>query len=387
VDRVVVVGASLAAVHSIDSLRHHGYDGQIVLVGAERFLPYDRPPLSKEMLHQPSQPSLLRTEDWFERSGVTTLLGRAASHLHPADRMIELSDGTTIAYDGLILASGSQARRLGIGDEHIHYLRDFDDCARLHADLNGVEHVAVIGGGFIGLEVAATLVESGRSVTVVEVAPVPLSRVLGDEVGHWFQALHARHGVTMRCGRPALSVAHLGPGYVVDLGGGERIHADLVVGALGAAPATDWLRGSGISLGDGIRCDPALRTNLPGVVAAGDLARWYNPLFDEEMRIEQWTNAVEQGQHAAKTLLGADEPYAPVPYFWSDQYEAKMRFVGRVNGAAQMQVESMSEDSLAVVFGRGDTCVGALCVNATARLPAYRSAIAARADYRAVVNG
>jgi NADPH-dependent 2,4-dienoyl-CoA reductase/sulfur reductase-like enzyme len=386
VDRIVVVGASLAAVHAVDALRSHDYAGEIVLVGEEPHLPYDRPPLSKEGLRHLPEPDLLRPPEWYEESRVTLMLGRAAGRLDTADRTVLLTDGTAVPYDGLVIATGSRVRTLGCGDEHIRYLRTVDDGARLHKQLSGNEHVAVLGGGFIGLEVAATLTEMGCAVTVVEVAPVPLARVLGDQVGEWFHRLHARHGVDVRCGRPAVGVTADGAGFSVAVGGGEPVHADLVVGALGAEPVTDWLRGSGVDLADGVRCDRALRTGSSDVVAAGDVARWYNPLFDEDMRIEQWVNAVEQGRHAALTLLGRDEAYASVPYFWSDQFDAKMRFVGRTNGAAQVRVDAMTENSLQVVFGRGNTCVGALCVNATAHLPAYRAAIAAGEDYESVVG-
>lgn len=385
-DRIVVVGASLAAVHTVDTLRSNDYPGEIVMVGEEPYLPYDRPPLSKEGLRYLPKPDLLRPPEWYERSRVTLMLGHAACRLNVADRTVLLTDGTAVRYDGLVIATGSRVRTLGHGDEHIRYLRTVDDAARLHQQLSGGERVAVIGGGFIGLEVAATLTEMGCAVTVLEVAPVPLARVLGDQVGEWFERLHTRHGVAVRCGQPAVAVAANGQGFSVAVGSGESVYADLVVGALGAVPATDWLRGSGVGYTDGVLCDRSLRTGASNVVAAGDVARWYNPLFDEEMRIEQWVNAVEQGRHAALTLLGEGESYAPVPYFWSDQFDAKMRFVGRTNGAAQVRIEAMTEDSLQVLFGRGDTCVGALCVNATARLPAYRAAIAAGEDYESVVG-
>ncbi|MGY1887592.1 NAD(P)/FAD-dependent oxidoreductase, partial [Blastococcus sp. SYSU DS0753] len=268
---------------------------------------------------------------------------------------------------------------------HVSFLRSIDDAVALHERLRDAEHVAIIGAGFIGLEVAATIAELGRRVTVVEVAPVPLARVLGDEMGAWFRELHARRGVSIRCGAYALSVERAPSGYLVDLGGDEAVQADLVIGALGAAPDVDWLRTSGIALSDGVLCDRSLRTSAPGVVAAGDVARWYNPLFDEDMRVEQWTNAVEQGRHAAGVLLGGDDAYAPVPYFWSDQFDAKMRFVGRTNGAEQVHVESLSEDSLVAVFGRHDVQVGALCINAPARLPDHRAAIARRRAYSEAV--
>lgn len=380
-NRVVVVGASLAAVHAIGALRAGGFRGEIVLIGAERHLPYDRPPLSKESLRYGPELELLREAGWYDDRGVTLMLGRRAVELRPTDRVVVLEHGARVPYDGLVIATGSRARTLSAGGQHVAFLRSIDDAARLHERLGDAEHIAIIGAGFIGLEVAATITEMGRRVTVVEVAPVPLARVLGDEVGAWFGDFYARRGVTIRCGAHAVSVEAGRSGYVVDLGAGGSLEADLVVGALGAVPVIDWLRSSGIALSDGVLCDRNLRTTAPDVVAAGDVARWYNSLFDEDMRLEQWTSAVDQGRHAAKALLGVDESYAPVPYFWSDQFDAKMRFVGRANGAEQVHVETVSDDSLVAVFGRHGVQVGALCVNATAQLPRHRAAIAGKRAY------
>lgn len=380
-NRIVIVGASLAAVHAIQALRDGGFFGEVVLIGAEPHLPYDRPPLSKEALRSAPAPALLRPADWYTDVGVKLKLGTAAGELRPRQRIVVLTDGTEIAYDGLVIATGSTPRTVAEGNEHVASLRSIDDAVWLRDRLTDAQRVAVIGAGFIGLEVAATLTELGRTVTVVEVAPAPLARVLGDEVGEWFREFHARRGVTVRCGQHAVSVSAERDGYTVNLGSGASLGADLVVGALGAVPATDWLRSSGVVLSDGVLCDRGLRTSAPDVVAAGDVARWYNPLFDEDMRVEQWTNAVEQGRHAASSLLGADNAYAPVPYFWSDQFDAKMRFVGRANGAEQVHVETSSDDSLVAVFGRNGIQVGALCVNATAKLQRHRAAILARTPY------
>lgn len=380
-NRIVIVGASLAAVHAIEGLRDGGFRGDIVLIGAERHLPYDRPPLSKEALQAPPELKLLREPGWYADNGVFLMLGRPASDLRPKEHVVVLADGMEVAYDGLVIATGSQVRTLSAGNENIAFLRSIDDAAALHQRLGDAEHVAIIGAGFIGLEVAATATEMGRTVTVVEVAPVPLARVLGDEVGDWFRDFHTRRGVSIRRHAHAVSVESGRRGYTVNLGNGDGVEADLVVGALGATPAIEWLRNSGIALSDGVLCDQSLRTSAPDVVAAGDVARWYNPMFDEDMRVEQWTNAVEQGRHAATALLGADHAYSPVPYFWSDQFDAKMRFVGRTNGAEQVHVMSVSDDSLVAVFGRNDIQVGALCVNATSKLPRHRAAILGREPY------
>lgn len=377
-DRIVIVGGSLAGVHAIEGLREHGFSGKITLVGAESHLPYDRPPLSKEALRNgPDLDALLLHEgDWYEEKGVELLLGQQARDLNVANKYIVIGEGTNIGYDGLVIATGSQPRRLATsGAIPIQVLRTVDDCAQLSRRMAEVRSVVVIGGGFIGLEVAATAKEMGCEVSVVELAPVPLSRVLGDEVGEWFKNYHAIHGVGLHCSCSLASVKRRAGGAEVRLSNGELLTADLVVAGVGASPATGWLEASGLALSNGIICDKALRTSVPDVVAAGDVARWYNPLFDEEMRIEQWTNAVEQGRHAAMTLLGGTDAYAAVPYFWSDQFESKMRFVGRSNAADQVEIVERSDDSLVVVFGRGGVEVGALCVNATRQLIAHRKAI------------
>lgn len=377
----------MAAVHVVEQLRADGFSGEIVLLGAERHLPYDRPPLSKEGLRCGPQLKLLRAPGWYDDNDVTLLFGRPAVGLRPEEHVVVVDGGTEVAYDRLVIATGSRPRTLSVGNEHVAFLRSVDDSVDLRRRLGAAEHVAIIGAGFIGLEVAATITEMGRRATVVEVAPVPLARVLGDEVGAWFHEFHARRGVTIRCGAHAVAVEPAGAGYRVALGSGDGVQADLVMGALGATPAIDWLRGSGIALSDGVLCDRSLRTSVPGVVAAGDVARWYNPLFDEDMRVEQWTNAVQQGRHAARVLLGDDAPYEPVPYFWSDQFDAKMRFVGRANGAEQIHVEAVSDDSIEAVFGRHGVQVGALCVNATAQLARHRVAIADRRAYAAAIAG
>lgn len=380
VDRIVLVGGSLASVHAIETLRSNDYTGEIVLVGAESQLPYDRPPLSKEALRTGPHLSPLRGPEWYADLGVRTELGRAARELRPGARTVILEDGHELAYDGLVIATGSRVRRLSAGDEHLCYLRTADDAAELRGRLDTAAHVAVVGGGFVGLEVAATATELGVQVTVIEVAPAPMARVLGDEVGTWFRRLHERHGVAMLCGGLATSVERVGHEYVVSVPGHEPIRADLVVGALGAVPVVEWLRSSGVAVSDGVICDSTLRTTAPAVVAAGDVARWYNPLFDEDMRVEQWTNAAEQGRHAALSLLGADDAYAPVPYFWSDQFDAKMRFIGRANAADEISVATSTDRKLVATFARQGHQIGALCVNAPTELPRHRAAIAARAS-------
>ncbi|RLV57226.1 FAD-dependent oxidoreductase [Aeromicrobium phragmitis] len=378
-ERIVVVGGSLAAVHAIEALRDGAFTGEIVLVGAERHLPYDRPPLSKEALRGEPMPSPLRDPEWYAEAGIRLELGTAARALDTDARVVILEDDRAISYDGLVIATGAAPRRLSAGNDHVHFLRTVDDAAVLRERLHSAKHVAVIGGGFIGLEVAATVTELGLRSTVVEVAPVPLARDLGDDVGSWLAEFHREHGVELVTGRLAVDVEPVADRYRVWLGDGSAVVADLVVAAVGARPEVDWLRSSGLGIADGVLCDRTLRASAPDVVAAGDVMRWYHPLFDESIRVEHWKNAVDQGRHAAAVLLGSDEPFAPVPYFWSDQFGASLRFVGRAHAADDVQILDRAADRLVVGYGRQGAQIGALCVNAARELAHHRSAILSRA--------
>lgn len=390
--RVVIVGASLAGVNAVDGLRDAGFDGQILLVGEEALAPYDRPPLSKAALAGKGGeafPVPLRSTEWYQEREVEGLFGRAAVGVDPVERAVEIGGEGRVGYDGLVIATGSRPRRLQAGGEAptVAVLRTAGDCVRIAERLASARRLVVVGAGFVGLEVAATAREMGLDVTVVEWAPVPLGRAFGDEVGGWFAEHHARHGVRIHCATQVAEVRRRSRGSEVVLTDGTVLQADLVVAGVGAVPAIDWLRGSGLQLTDGVVCDRWLRTSAPGVVAAGDVARWYHPLFDEVIRVEQWTNALEQGRYAAQSLLGVcDGPYDGVPYFWSDQFDARIRFVGRANAAEHVRVEQADDGQLVVLYGRDALLRGALCVNAPRRLAVYRQAIAERVPWEDAVE-
>jgi len=385
-DRLVIVGASLAGVHAAESLREFGFDREILLVGAEPTLPYDRPPLSKEALALGPRPPelLIRNEDWFEDNAINVSLGTAAVGLDIGAQTLSTTRGP-IAYDGLVIATGSTPRTQGLNASGVHVLRTLDDAAELHASMKLHRKLTVIGAGFIGLEVASTATEMGLDVTVIELAPEPLNRILGDELGEWFRLQFQARGVRFVCGAVVSSITHEDQGVRIVGNFGEVI-ADLAVLGIGAEPAIGWLQGSGIALADGVVCDETLATNVSNVVAAGDVVRWYNPLFDESMRIEQWTNAVEQGRHSARTLLGDRLAYTPVPYLWSDLFDIHMRFVGRSNGADHVEVNQRGDNSFVGIFGRHGIQIGAVCINATRELAQHREAIASRQDMAAVVG-
>lgn len=376
--RVVIVGASLAGLRAAETLRQHDVAREIVVVGDEIHRPYDRPPLSKKLLSGEWEPDRihLRQPDVFDDLDVEWRLGIRATGLDIAERSIALSDDSTLEFDGLVLATGAHPRRLA-GQEsfdHTHELRTLDDSLRLRAEIApGGRRVVVIGAGFIGLEAAATATTLGNDVVVLEGASAPLIRALGSEMGEAIADLHRAHGVDVRCGVLIDSLTADG----VRLASGEVVPADVVLVGIGVTPNTQWLEDSDVRLRDGVVCDEALNaldTNgevVPGVFAAGDVARWPNALFDEEMRVEHWTNAAEQGAHAANNLrrLGEGEPleaYGPLPFFWSDQFEHRIQFLGRAAPDDDVRVVagSVADGKFLTLFGREGRLHGALGVNA-----------------------
>jgi NADPH-dependent 2,4-dienoyl-CoA reductase/sulfur reductase-like enzyme len=398
--RVVVVGASLAGLRASETLRFERFAGTITLVGAEPELPYDRPPLSKKLLAGEWEPDRirLRKPDEFNGLGLDLRLGTVATRLDPTQRTLDVSGPAgdeTIAYDGLVIATGARCRRIpGQPDlDGVVELRTLRDSLDLRERLRGGRaRVTVIGAGFIGLEVAATARTVGCEVTVLEGAHAPLMRGLGAEMGVAVAGVHARHGVHIRCS------VHVGAiegarGAVtgVRLGTGELIEADVVVVGVGVAPAVDWLSGSGLELHDGVVCDETLWTGAPGVYAAGDCARWHNRLFDPHadavMRIEHWTNAAEQGAAAAHNLLAVSRgeppvPYEAVPFFWSDQYESRIQFVGRAHGHDDVHVFAGDVGGkFAAAYGFGGRLRGVLGVSMPRMVMPFRRMIADRISW------
>src|SRR5205085_752050 len=240
-------------------------------------------------------------------------------------RAVRLNDGEALSFDGLVIATGASARRLPHPPSlaGLHVLRTLEDCLTLRSALAAGSRVAVVGAGFIGAEVAATCRKRGLEVDLVEALPAPLANSLGTQAGNWCSQLHLDHGVRLHSGVTVTGFEGYERVEALRLSDGQVLPADVVLMGVGVVPQTGWLEGSGIELDNGVVCDEYCRTSAPAVVAAGDVARWYNPLFEESMRVEHWTNAVEQGEAAARSLvLGPDDltPYAPAPYFWSDQY-------------------------------------------------------------------
>jgi len=377
-ERVVVVGASLAGLRAAETLRQHDVANSIVVVGDEVHRPYDRPPLSKKLLSGEWEPDRihLRQPDAFDDLDVEWRLGAAATALDVQRRVLTLADGSVLAFDGLVIATGAHPRRLADQDafDHVHELRTLDDALGLRSEIvGGGRRVVVIGAGFIGLEAAATAKALGNDVVVLEGAAAPLIRGLGTEMGEAIAELHRAHGVQVRCG---VFIEGLTPDGV-RLVGGEIVPADAIVVGIGVTPNTHWLEGSGLRLRDGVVCDANLNALdvsgavVPGVFAAGDVARWPNGLFDEEMRVEHWTNAAEQGAHVATNLRRLAtgepfEPYEPLPFFWSDQFEHRIQFLGRAAPDDEVQVVagSVADAKFLALYRRDGRLHGALGVNA-----------------------
>ena len=393
---VAVVGTSLAGLRAIETLRREGYDGRIVAIGGEPHLPYDRPPLSKELLaglREPDDISLRK--QGVDDLEVDWVLGTRATALDVGARELTLADEARITFDGLVLATGSTPRLLPNqpalashdGMDGLFVLRTVDDAMALRTALEAGPKVVVIGAGFIGAEVAATCRQRGLDVTVLEALPQPMVRGLGPELGAVIADMHRDHGVDLRTGVGVEAIEGDTRVERVRLADRTEIAADVVLVAVGVVPDISWLEDSGLTLENGVVCDETCLA-APGVVAAGDVARFPNRLFDGElMRLEHWTNATEQGVHAARRLLagdgGIDLAFAPVPFVWSDQYDRKIQTVGVVSGECDLHVAhgSYAERQFVALFGRDGRIVGALGFNRARQVMQYRKLIAERASW------
>ena len=385
---VTIVGASLAGLNAAEALRRDGFDGPVTLIGAESRLPYDRPPLSKQVLAgdwEPERAALTDSEE-LASDEIEARLGLRATALDLDARELTLHTGETVAFDGLVIATGARCRTMpgteGLGG--VHVLRSLDDCLALRGDLEAVpQRVVVVGAGFIGAEVAATARGRGLEVTVVEALPNPLSRVLGDEMGRVCAEVHRDHGVDLRTGVGVDRIEGDRRVERVTLTDGSIIDADVVVVGIGVVPNTEWLDGSGLQVGDGVLCDASCLA-AERVTAAGDVARWPNQLFGETMRVEHWDNAAAQGAHAARRLLNPETgPFRPVPWFWSDQYDRKIQLAGRVRPDDEVRVVngSVEERRFAAIYGRAGRIVGVLGFNRPRHVMRYRALIEQGASF------
>ena len=357
-ETIVIIGASLAGVRAAETLRTNGFAGALTIIGAEEHMPYDRPPLSKNFLAgdwDADRIALRKTDDLYSLN-INWMLGQPATSLNTQSSVVTLADGSSVSYDGLIIATGGLVRRLPNQPNiaGVHVLRTLDDASALRDELVEGARVVVIGAGFIGLEAAATATKRGAKVTVLEGLDAPLIRALGPEMGAAIGAVHERNGVSIRCGVQVSS-----------------INGDTKV--IGVAPATQWCSESGLTIEDGIVCDANLNAGPANVFVAGDVLRWPNGMFKDiepTMRVEHWTNAAEQGAVAAQNLLATlrnepMQPYSAVPFFWSDQFDARIQFLGRAFATSTVDVVAgnVADGRWCAMFSTNDRLTGVLGVS------------------------
>ncbi|GAA2528809.1 NAD(P)/FAD-dependent oxidoreductase [Winogradskya humida] len=389
--RVVVVGASAAGLATAEALRRFGHDGPLVLIGEETHPPYDRPPLSKQLLSGAWHP------DKLALTGVGDLelrLGAEAIELDVDARQVRLDDGSRVGYDDLVVATGARARRLpgtdGIGG--VHVLRTLDDALALREALTAKPHLLVVGGGFVGAEAAAVARELGCPVTLVTDIAQPMGDVLGTELGAMLAGLHREHGVVVHTGAAVEEIVHeRGRASGVRVKGGTTLEAGLILVGIGAQPNVEWLGGSGLTLGNGVECDETLYAGH-GVWAAGDVASWPDPRTGVRHRIEHRTNAGEQGIAVARNLLAgraAATAFTTVPYVWSDQYDRKIQIYGSTRGADDIRVVegSTGEGRLIALYAKNGVVSAAVGINMIRALRGYRALVADAAPWTSVIEG
>ncbi|GAA0911957.1 FAD/NAD(P)-binding oxidoreductase [Nonomuraea longicatena] len=390
-EKITVVGASLAGLRAVQSLRREGFDGEITLIGAERHSPYNRPPLSKAVLRGDDDVALPGAEEL----GENWLRGRQAVRLDKEGRTVTLDDGGSVAYDGLVIATGARPRHLPGRPGRVFTLRTLEDALALREELGaGHGHVAVIGGGFIGGEVASTARELGLRVTLIDSGRHPMHTGLGEAASAWLSSLHTRSGVEVVSGVRASEVEEDGAkGVRVRLSDGRTLTADLVVAGMGVLPNTEWLDGSGLAVGDGVLCEPTLfARGSSDIVAAGDVARWPHSLYGGAMiRVEHWSNANEQGALAARNLLAGPAEatgFDGVPNFATSVHGSRIQTAGlpHLGERAEVVAGTPEDDRFAVAFSRDGVLVGAVAVNSPKDLIKLKKGIAATAAWQSVYD-
>lgn len=347
-DRIVVIGAGLAAANAVETLREEGYGGELTVVGTEPVLPYERPQLSKDTL-QGKEFKILHDAAWYGEQEIRMLTHTSANEVDIGSRTVELDDGRSLAYDGLLLATGARPRVPGIkGVERALVLRTREDQQRLLAALKPEARVVIVGGGWIGLEVAASARQAGAEVTVLELGPAPLANVLGERVAEHLLALHRGHGVDIRTETEAQEITETG----VVTGDGE-VAADAVLLAVGVTPRTELAEAAGISVtSNGIVTDDHLRTSDPSVWAAGDVALAMHATIGP-LRVEHWDNAIRQGKAAARSMMGDEVTYDWQPYFFTDQFEFSMEYVGHSSPSDAVEIRGDLDANEFIVYWLG----------------------------------
>jgi NADPH-dependent 2,4-dienoyl-CoA reductase/sulfur reductase-like enzyme len=379
-DGIVIAGGGLAGQRCAETLRRHGFEGAIRIVCAESRRPYDRPPLSKGILtggH--SERSLhFKPAQWYAEQSIDLLLGVSATGLTPGERRLSLSDGATLRYDRLLIATGSRPSTLPLLDGYgnVSVLRSLDDARLLRERLGARPRLAVVGAGFIGQEVAATARQLGAEVTMIEAAPCPLAGVLGPELGEWFTALHRAEGVDVITGCTVEAVRANGEVRSLRLSNGRALDIDHVVVGIGVQPDVSWLADSGLDVLHGVTVDPHGRTELPNVLAVGDAAATFDPIAGGHVPGSHWEAAGRQGVRAARVMLGLDPGGAPLTSFWTDQYGIRIQYLGHARLADAVTVEGDPQArNFTATFTRTRRAVAALLVDRPRSLPAARKQI------------
>ena len=385
---IVIVGGGLAAARTAEQLRRSEYTGPITIVSDEDHLPYDRPPLSKEVLRSETDDVTLKPAEFYDENDITVLLGEAARAIDVTAQTVTLSDGSELGYDELVIATGLVPKRIpSFPDlEGIHVLRSFDESIALREQAASARNAVVVGAGFIGCEVAASLRGLGVDVVLVEPQPSPLASVLGEQIGALVARLHRAEGVDVRCGVGVAEVHGTEKVQKVVLGDGTELDADLVVVGIGSHPATEWLDGTGIDVDNGVVCDAAGRASAPHVWAIGDVASWRHTL-GHQVRVEHWSNVADQARALVPTMLGKDAPAAvSVPYFWSDQYDVKIQCLGEPEAGDVVHIVEDDGRKFLAYYERDGVVAGVVGGGMPGKVMKSRAKIAAGAPIADVLS-
>ena len=384
----MIVGGGLAATRTAEQLRRSEYGGPITIVGAEEHLPYDRPPLSKEVLRAESDDTTLKPPEFYRENDITVLLGNAAQTVDTTAQTVQLADGTELSYDELVIATGLVPKRIPSFPDlaGIHVLRSFDHSLALRKEAASARRAVVVGAGFIGCEVAASLRGIGVDVALVEPQPTPLASVLGEQIGALLIRLHRAEGVDVRCGVGVAEVRGSDRVQKVVLSDGTELDADLIVVGIGSHPATDWLADTGIDIDDGVVCDSCGRASAPHVWAIGDVASWRNHVGDQ-VRVEHWSNVADQARAMVATMLGKQVPAAvTVPYFWSDQYDVKIQCLGEPEATDTVHIVEDDGRKFLAFYERDGVVAGVVGGGMPGKVMKVRAKIAAGAPIADVLG-
>ncbi len=384
----MIVGGGLAAARTAEQLRRSEYSGAITIVSDEEHLPYDRPPLSKEVLRSETDDVTLKPAEFYAEKDITVLLGNGARSLDTAAQTLTLADGSELGYDELIIATGLLPKRISSFPdlEGIFVLRSMDESLALRKAAGAARRAVVIGAGFIGCEVAASMRGLGVDVVLVEPQPAPLASVLGEQIGGLVTRLHRDEGVDVRCGVGVTEVSGEDRVQKVTLADGTELDADLVVVGIGSRPATEWLDGSGIAVDNGVVCDDAGRASAPHVWAIGDVASWRDTVGGQ-VRVEHWSNVADQARALVPALLGQDAPATvSVPYFWSDQYDVKIQCLGEPEATDTVHIVEDDGRKFLAYYERDGVVVGVVGGGMPGKVMKARSKIAAGAPIADVLG-